>query len=46
MIGATERIVQSIQSEVDVEHPAYPLLGAALASLSEAAFALQDGAGR
>ena len=45
-LGAAERIVQSIQNEVDLGHPAYPLLGAALANLSEAAFALQDGAGR
>lgn len=41
-IVSVERAVESIQGQVPVEHPAYALLGAALANLSEAAFAIQD----
>lgn len=41
-ITSAERTVQAIQSQVPVEHPAYALLGAALANLGEAAWAIQD----
>lgn len=41
-IAGAERTVQAIQRQVPVEHPAYALLGAALANLGEAAWAIQD----
>jgi len=41
-IVSAERTVEGIQRQLPVEHPAYALLGAALANLSEAAFAIQD----
>lgn len=41
-IAAAERTVQAIQRQVPVEHSAYALLGAALALLGEAAWAIQD----
>jgi hypothetical protein len=41
-IADTERDLRALQSEVPVEHPAYALLGAALANVSEAAFELQE----
>jgi hypothetical protein len=34
-ITAAERTVQAIQNQVPVEHPAYALLGAALANLGD-----------
>ena len=41
-IAAAERAVERVQSQLPVEHPAYSLLGAALANLSEAAFEIQE----
>ena len=41
-IVAAERAVEAIQRQVPVEHSAYALLGAALANLGEAAWAIQE----
>jgi hypothetical protein len=41
-IVSAERTVQAIQRQIPVEHPAYALMGAALANLGEAAWAIQD----
>jgi len=41
-IISAERAVESIQRQIPVEHPAHALIGAALANLGEAAWAIQD----